>query len=75
MVRSCKWVDEVVEDAPYIATVATLDKYNCDFVCHGEDISVGADGKDVYQEVKDCGRLKYVLVIAPPRNSPPSQRN
>jgi len=34
MVRACKWADEVIEGAPYIATIDTLDKYNCDFfVC------------------------------------------
>lgn len=26
---------QVVEDAPYIATLETLDKYNCDFCAHG----------------------------------------
>jgi len=60
IVRSCKWVDEVVEDAPYIATVATLNKYNCDFTCHGEDISLGADGRDVYEEVKNAGRCREI---------------
>jgi len=60
MVRSCKWVDELVENAPYIASVETLDKHKCDFVCHGEDISLGADGKDVYENVKKCGRLRTI---------------
>jgi ethanolamine-phosphate cytidylyltransferase len=60
MVRSCKWVDEVVENAPYIASVETLDKYKCDFVCHGEDVSLGEDGRDVYEHVKKCGRLKTI---------------
>lgn len=35
MVRGIKWVDEVVEDAPYVTTLETLDKYNCDFCVHG----------------------------------------
>lgn len=39
MVRACKWADEVVEGAPYLATLDTLDKYNCDFCVHGEDVS------------------------------------
>lgn len=45
MVRAIKWVDEVVEGAPYVTTLGTLDKYNCDFcvhggtVCHDSEIS------------------------------------
>lgn len=35
MVRAIKWVDEVVEDAPYVTTIETLDKYICDFCVHG----------------------------------------
>lgn len=35
MVRGIKWVDEVVEGAPYVTTLETLDKYNCDFCVHG----------------------------------------
>ena len=26
---------QVVEEAPYITTLETLDKYNCDFCAHG----------------------------------------
>ena len=33
-VRACKWVDEVVEGAPYITTLETLDKYERTN-CHG----------------------------------------
>lgn len=35
MVRGIKWVDEVIEGAPYVTTVETLDKYNCEFCVHG----------------------------------------
>ncbi len=35
MVRAIKWVDEVVENAPYVTEIETLDKYNCDFCVHG----------------------------------------
>ena len=30
MVRAIKWVDEVVEAAPYVTTLDTLDKYSKD---------------------------------------------
>ncbi|KAJ8317929.1 hypothetical protein KUTeg_003020 [Tegillarca granosa] len=35
MVRGIKWVDEVIEDAPYVTTLETLDKYDIDFCVHG----------------------------------------
>lgn len=35
MVRAIKWVDEVIEGAPYVTTIETLDKYNCNFCVHG----------------------------------------
>lgn len=35
MVRAIKWVDQVVEGAPYVTTLETLDKYQCDFCVHG----------------------------------------
>ena len=40
MVRAIKWVDEVVEDAPYVTTLETLEEYNCSFCVHGDDITV-----------------------------------
>ncbi|VDM41552.1 unnamed protein product [Toxocara canis] len=67
MVRGIKWVDEVIEGAPYVTTVATLDKYDCDFCVHGsttyfllisDDITLTAEGVDTYAEVKKCGRYK-----------------
>lgn len=35
MVGAIKWVDHVVEGAPYVTTLETLDKYQCDFCVHG----------------------------------------
>jgi ethanolamine-phosphate cytidylyltransferase len=56
-VRGCKWVDEVVEDAPYVTTLEIMDQYGCEVCIHGDDLSIGADGKDTYQVVKDAGRF------------------
>ncbi|XP_023229458.1 ethanolamine-phosphate cytidylyltransferase-like [Centruroides sculpturatus] len=58
MVRGIKWVDEVVEGAPYITTIETLNKYNCDFCVHGDDITLDATGEDTYRYVKAAGRYK-----------------
>ncbi|KAG0170341.1 Ethanolamine-phosphate cytidylyltransferase [Apophysomyces sp. BC1034] len=54
-VAACKWVDEVVPDAPYNTTVEILQQYNIDFCVHGDDITTMADGTDCYQAVKDAG--------------------
>ncbi|KAJ8283193.1 hypothetical protein COCON_G00020430 [Conger conger] len=51
MVRAIKWVDEIVEGAPYVTTLETLDKYNY-------DITLTVDGKDTYEEVKTSGRYR-----------------
>ncbi|KAF0887151.1 PCY2 cytidylyltransferase, partial [Crocuta crocuta] len=58
MVQAIKWVDEVVPAAPYVTTLETLDKYNCDFCVHGNDITLTVDGKDTYEEVKQAGRYR-----------------
>jgi len=60
MVRGIKWVDEVVEDAPYVTTLETLDKYACDFCVHGDDITLTADGTDTYHIVKNANRYKEI---------------
>ncbi|KAL5211537.1 hypothetical protein ABZP36_022384 [Zizania latifolia] len=58
--RHCKWVDEVIPDAPWVVTEEFLDKHNIDFVAHDSlpysDAS-GA-GKDVYEFVKKLGKFK-----------------
>lgn len=58
MVRAIKWVDEVVENAPYITTLETLDKYDCDFCVHGDDITLDVSGQDTYRFVKQAGRYR-----------------
>ncbi|CAI6361755.1 unnamed protein product [Macrosiphum euphorbiae] len=60
MVRAIKWVDEVVEGAPYVTNLETLDQHNCDFCVHGDDITVTADGVDTYHLVKKANRYKEV---------------
>ncbi|KAF9213232.1 Ethanolamine-phosphate cytidylyltransferase [Podila verticillata] len=57
-VAACKWVDEVVPNAPYLTSIEWMDKYNCDFCVHGDDITTLADGTDCYQVVKDAGRYR-----------------
>lgn len=59
-VAACKWVDEIVRDAPYTTQLDVLDQYNIDFCVHGDDITTAADGTDCYALVKQAGRYKEV---------------
>lgn len=60
MVKGIKWVDEIVENAPYVTTLETLDAYNCDYCAHGDDITLTAEGIDTYHIVKQNNRYKEV---------------
>lgn len=54
-VRHCKWVDEVIEDCPWIVTAEFLEKHNLDYVAH-DDLPYGADeGDDIYGPIKEKG--------------------
>lgn len=57
-IRACKWVDEVVEGAPYVTDLAVMDAHGCEFCVHGDDVSIDADGKDSYAAVKAVGRFR-----------------
>ncbi|KAL6854104.1 hypothetical protein J3F83DRAFT_755389 [Trichoderma novae-zelandiae] len=56
-VRHCKWVDEVIEDCPWIVTPEFLEEHRLDYVAH-DDIPYGADeGDDIYQPIKQAGKF------------------
>ncbi|KAB2575150.1 Cytidylyltransferase [Lasiodiplodia theobromae] len=56
-VRHCKWVDEVVEDCPWVVSPEFLEKYQIDYVAH-DDIPYGADeGDDIYAPIKKEGKF------------------
>ncbi|KPI90879.1 putative ethanolamine-phosphate cytidylyltransferase [Leptomonas seymouri] len=58
--RGCKWVDYVIENYPYCTRLKDMDRLEIDFVVHGDDISVGLDGRNSYQEIIDAGKFKVV---------------
>eukprot|EP00916_Digyalum_oweni_P026991 GHVL01044294.1.p1 GENE.GHVL01044294.1~~GHVL01044294.1.p1 ORF type:complete len:261 (-),score=49.52 GHVL01044294.1:603-1385(-) len=58
LIKSCKWVDEVVVGTPYEVTCELLDSLNCDFAAHGDDFAPTSEGKDCYDEPRKAGRLK-----------------
>ena len=56
-VRHCKWVDEVIENCPWIVTPEFLEEHQIDYVAH-DDIPYGADeGDDIYQPIKKEGKF------------------
>ena len=60
LVCAVKWVDELIFDTPYSATLPFLDSIDADYVVHGDDISINADGTDAYGEARAAGRLKII---------------
>ncbi|KAL1699728.1 hypothetical protein EV121DRAFT_264891 [Schizophyllum commune] len=63
-VRHCRWVDEVVADAPWIIDQAFLDKWQIDYVAHDEapyPVKAGGEdampSEDVYAFVKEQGKF------------------
>jgi len=58
--RHCKWVDEVIPDAPWVLTQEFMDKHQIDYVAHDSLPYADASGagKDVYEFVKSVGRFK-----------------
>lgn len=58
MVRNCKWVDEMIEDAPYSPTEELLNRLNCKYAAHGDDCSINIDGEDAFGRLKRLGRCK-----------------
>ncbi|CAR29539.1 hypothetical protein ZYGR_0AD02210 [Zygosaccharomyces rouxii] len=58
--RSNRWCSEVVEDAPYVTEPSWLDRYNCQYVVHGDDITLDANGENCYRVVIEQGRFLMV---------------
>ena len=56
-VRHCKWVDEVIEDCPWVVSTDFLEKHKIDYVAH-DDIPYGAaEGDDIYGPIKEEGKF------------------
>ncbi|CAN6460978.1 unnamed protein product [Victoria cruziana] len=58
--RHCRWVDEVIPDAPWVINKEFLDKHKIDYVAHDSLPYADASGagKDVYEFVKAAGKFK-----------------
>lgn len=55
--RHCRWVDEVVENAPWVLDDEFLTKHRIDFVAHDDIPYQSEDCDDVYKFVKDRGQF------------------
>ncbi|KAJ1955929.1 choline-phosphate cytidylyltransferase [Linderina pennispora] len=55
--RHCRWVDEVITDAPWVITQEFIDEHEIDFVCHDDLPYASSECDDVYAFVKDQGRF------------------
>jgi choline-phosphate cytidylyltransferase len=56
-VRHCRWVDQVIQDAPWIITQEFLDTHRIDFVAHDAIPYHDGDIPDVYAYVKSTGKF------------------
>ncbi|KAF8569857.1 hypothetical protein P879_02617 [Paragonimus westermani] len=54
-VRHCRYVDEVVTDAPWSIDQDFLQKHKIDFVAHDDIPYASADSEDIYKPLKDAG--------------------
>ena len=53
--RHCKWVDEIIEDAPWVIDENFLKKHKIDYVAH-DDVSYSDN--DIYSYVKSIGKFE-----------------
>jgi ethanolamine-phosphate cytidylyltransferase len=64
MVRSVKWVDELIVGAPYEINEQFMNKlfteHRIDYIIHGDDPCLLPDGSDAYAHAKKAGRYKQI---------------
>ncbi|RLV91978.1 Choline-phosphate cytidylyltransferase [Spathaspora sp. JA1] len=53
--KHCRWVDEVIPDAPWCVTPEFLKKHNIDYVAHDDLPYASGDADDIYRPIKEMG--------------------
>jgi choline-phosphate cytidylyltransferase len=53
--KHCKWVDEVIPDAPWCVTPEFLEKNKIDYVAHDDLPYASSDSDDIYKPIKERG--------------------
>uniref|UniRef100_H2T8I8 choline-phosphate cytidylyltransferase n=1 Tax=Takifugu rubripes TaxID=31033 RepID=H2T8I8_TAKRU len=59
--RHCRYVDEILRDAPWTLTPEFLEKHKIDFVAHDDIPYSSAGSEDVYKHIKEAGACFNVL--------------
>jgi cytidyltransferase-like protein len=57
VIEACRYVDEVIPDAPDRLTLEFLDEHQLALVVHGDDVDAGVE---VYGPAAESGRLRLV---------------
>ena len=57
MLSACKWVDNVICNAPYQTSLSIMLENECDVCVHGSDISTLSDGSDSFTDIKNAGKF------------------
>lgn len=55
--RHCKWVDEIIRNAPWIPTEDFMNKYNIDFIAHDGAPYIVNGKDDAYSVPKKLGKF------------------
>lgn len=55
--KHCRWVDEVIEDAPWCVTTDFLEKHRIDYVAHDDLPYASSDSDDIYKPIKEAGKF------------------
>jgi choline-phosphate cytidylyltransferase len=53
----CKWVDEVIPNAPWCVTPEFLEEHKIDYVAHDDLPYASADSDDIYKPIKEQGKF------------------
>lgn len=55
--KHCRWVDEVIPDAPWCVTPEFLEEHNIDYVAHDDLPYASAGSDDIYAPIKAQGKF------------------
>jgi cytidyltransferase-like protein len=63
VIAACRYVDEVLPDAPFRVTTEFLERHDLSVVVHGDDISQAVI-EDVFGSIAAAGKLRLVTYTA-----------
>ncbi|KAI5952073.1 PCT1 [Candida margitis] len=55
--KQCKWVDEVIPNAPWCVTPEFLQQHKIDYVAHDDLPYASSDSDDIYKPIKEEGKF------------------